>query len=252
MPAKKKVDKAAAKAAKQRKIAIVGGILLLALLAIQVPRTMKMLSPPERASAKPRPAATTEAAPAAPDGTTPLLPAPPGSEPQEAAPAEGALPDSDPPPPAAQGQLLAFNRFATKDPFQQQITQDRPGGAAAPPAEPAAEEGGSASPSSPAGPGAVPAAPAPAAPAPTAPATATSASISVNGVIETVAVGGSFPAAEPTFELVALTRTKATLGVAGEGGFVDRKTVDLVRGKPLTLLNTATGVRYVVELRGTS
>src|SRR5436305_5160107 len=40
----KKVDPVAAKAAKQKKLAIVGGVLLLAVLAFQVPRTMKMLN----------------------------------------------------------------------------------------------------------------------------------------------------------------------------------------------------------------
>ena len=42
--ARKPVDLKAAKAAKQKKIAIGGGVLLVLLLAIQVPRTMKMMN----------------------------------------------------------------------------------------------------------------------------------------------------------------------------------------------------------------
>ena len=68
--------------------------------------------------------------------------------------------------------------------------------------------------------------------------------------METVNVGAAFPAADPTFELVRLTPTGATVAVAGEGAFADRARLELERGKPVTLMNTATGARYVVELRG--
>src|ERR687889_194648 len=54
MASKKRLEAAKAKEKKQKVIAAVGGVILLALLAFQVPRTMKMLNakPPE-----PQPAA---------------------------------------------------------------------------------------------------------------------------------------------------------------------------------------------------
>jgi hypothetical protein len=66
---KKNKNDAAAKAKRQTVIAGVGGVVLLGLLAFQVPRTMKMLNPPNAGGGTS--AATTAAAPAA---TTPLAP----------------------------------------------------------------------------------------------------------------------------------------------------------------------------------
>src|SRR5205085_10989857 len=77
---------------------------------------------------------------------------------------------------------------------------------------------------------------------PTAPAApVTSATISVDGVSETVKVGSSFPAAQPLFVLVSLTRTTAKIGISGGSLESGAATVTLTKGKPLTLLNTANG-----------
>ena len=60
-----------------------------------------------------------------------------------------------------------------------------------------------------------------------------------------------FPASNPTFLLVSLTKTAAKIGIAGgsiEGG---KQTVTLKKNRPLTLMNTADGTRYVLRLLST-
>ena len=56
-----------------------------------------------------------------------------------------------------------------------------------------------------------------------------------------------FPEADPTFVLVSLKKKQAKIGVAG-GTFGDGKNLTLVLGQTLTLVNTATGVRYELKL----
>jgi len=75
-----------------------------------------------------------------------------------------------------------------------------------------------------------------------------SADISVNGNTESVAVRANFPASNPTFLLVSLTKSSAKVSIAGgslEGG---KQTVTLKKGVSLTLMNTADGTRYVLRL----
>ncbi len=134
--AKKKFDPKA-KAKRQKVIAAVGGVLLLGVLAIQVPRTMKMMKGDESTSSTP-PAATSTTA-----GSTPL--APPtldgsaagasgstaaSSAAAVATSADGVSDPSNPLPPNA-GQLVSFSNFKSKDPFHQQIADCASGCASA-------------------------------------------------------------------------------------------------------------------------
>ena len=76
----------------------------------------------------------------------------------------------------------------------------------------------------------------------------TSAVISVNGAAQTVQVGATFPTPDPAFKLVSLSKQGAKIGIAG-GSLQDGKAaVTLRKGKPLTLMNTADGTRYVLRL----
>jgi hypothetical protein len=252
----KKFD-AKAKAKRQKIIAAVGGVILIGVLAFQVPRTMKMLN--QQGADAAAPASTTATV------TTPL-PATGSAATVSAGVSGDGLVDPDSVPAPQSGQLLAFSRFRTKDPFSPQIDltcdgvgtsseggtgagcgsgsgsgSSSPSSSAATPAkgkkEPAApsSEGGSVAPAGP------PAAKAPA-PKPT------TATISVNGESESVSVGAQFPASNPTFTLVSLTRTSARIGIAGgslEGGGA---TVTLQKNRPLTLMNTADGTRYVLRM----
>jgi hypothetical protein len=240
----KKIDPKA-KAKKQKIYAGIGGVLLLGLLAFQVPRTMKMLNPPNaNDSAATSPAATTPttgpiAAPSLSGGNATPVSATGGGD---------GLTDPDALPLPQSGQLLAFGRFRTKDPFAQQLRLDCAGSsgtagaacaAAAPPTS------GAASPKTPPAdsPSAVPTSTPP--PAAAAPTTAT---ISVNGDSQSVQVGGQFPTSDPAFTLVSLTATTARVGIAGGSFESGTQTVTLKKSKPLTLMNTADGKRYVLRL----
>jgi hypothetical protein len=76
--------------------------------------------------------------------------------------------------------------------------------------------------------------------------------ISVNGASETVTTGSQFPASDPIFTLVSVSSKTAKVAIAGgslEGG---KATVTLRKSKPVTLLNTADGTRYVLRLLSVS
>jgi hypothetical protein len=262
----KKIDPVKAKAAKQKKIAIAGGVLLLALLAFQVPRTMKMLhgSGNVTTSASTAPASTT------PTGSTPL--APPtldgGRTAGAASPAAGGsavatsadgVSDPSVPLPPSSGQLISFNRFKSKDPFRQQIQDcgtDSCAGGSATTAASGGSGGSSGSSTSGGGTGtsAGAAAAKPSAPTSTAiaPTKRTVASISVNGTVEKVSVGAGFPAADPVFALVGVTAKEAMIGIAGGSLESGAAAVGLKVGKTVKLQNTADGATYVLKLLGTS
>lgn len=124
---------------------------------------------------------------------------------------------------------------------------------------PAATPGAAAAPSTAVPATAVPAtaAPATAAPAGVAPAAATAAptvgaapaaTIAVNGISEQIAMNGQFPAADPVFRLVALGAGSVQIGVADGGSAGGQQSVTLLRGRPLTLLDTSSGARYELRL----
>jgi hypothetical protein len=103
----KKFD-AKAKAKRTKIIAGVLGLVLVGVLAWQIPSLMATLNkkpPPNAAPAPPPPAA---------GAPVPVAP-PPGAAPAPAAPPAGSatLIDSDPSPQAASGQLLSFDRFTS-------------------------------------------------------------------------------------------------------------------------------------------
>ena len=251
--AAKRVDPLKAKEAKQKKIAIGGGILLLALLGFQGPKTLKMLQGPQPvASATTTSSTSTAPAPAPVAGTdTTGTAAPP---PTGAAAELASVADSDAAPAAEQGQLATFERFASKDPFAQQAepveaaprTSDPNDGTDKKPAgeksgdgkEPAGGEGGSDG-------GFTTGSPAPA-----APENAEATSISVNGVAEEVAVEGAFPKDQPTFVLASIAEDgkSVEIGIAGGEYASGGETMKLTFGKSITLQNTADGSRYELEL----
>jgi hypothetical protein len=237
-----------AKAKRQKIIAAVGGVLLLGLLAFQIPRTLKMLHQSNASAA----ATTTSSSATGPTGTTGSLTPPSlaggnGAVSSTASVSSDGVSDPDVLPAPQSGQLLAFSRFKTKDPFAQQINLDCasgssescPGG----PAKPATPGSATTKPK-PSGGGSGNTRPA----GPVMAVKLTSAVISVNGVAETVKVGSAFPASNPTFKLVSVTKTTAKIGIAGGSLASGSQTVTLTRNTPLTLMNTADGTRYLLRL----
>jgi hypothetical protein len=242
----KKIDPKA-KAKRQKIYAGIGGVILLAVLAFQVPRTLKMMHPADASSSSPAPATTPASTP------TPIsAPSLSGGNAAAASAAPGGdgITDPDAVPLPQSGQLLAFGLFRSKDPFVQQLNLNGATGPAGPvsPGGPTGASGPAAGGSG-AGGGGSSTPTSPPASTPAAPATPlTTAVISVNGAPESVQVGGTFPTADPYFKLVSLTKKGAKISIAG--GTLDNgaPTVTLTKNKALTLMNTADATRYVLRL----
>jgi hypothetical protein len=83
---------------------------------------------------------------------------------------------------------------------------------------------------------------------PTVSPAVTAATISVNGVTEDVTLGAAFPAKSPLFRFVSAKDDIAQLSIVGGSLQDGSATVPLAIGKPLTLMNTADGTRFVVKL----
>jgi hypothetical protein len=241
----KKIDPKA-KAKRQKIYAGIGGVILLAVLAFQVPRTLKMMHPADASSSSPAPATTPASTP------TPIsAPSLSGGNAAAASAAPGGdgITDPDAVPLPQSGQLLAFGLFRSKDPFVQQLNLNGATGPAGPvsPGGPTGASGPAAGGSGAGGGGSTPTSTPASTPA--TPATPlTTAVISVNGAPESVKVGGTFPTADPYFKLVSLTKKGAKISIAG--GTLDNgaPTVTLTKQKALTLMNTADGTRYVLRL----
>ena len=249
--AKKRVDLKAAKAARQKKIAIGGAVLLVLLLVFQVPRTLKMLHPAgtESAATTTTTTATTETTPATtPSGST-------STAPVSATPIARPVLIARLAPPARQGQLSVLSAsFKSKDPFRQLIKEgDDESSSSSAAAKPASLK---------VVPEAKPAEattePAPTRFSPNAPAAKKitlpllSATISVNGVREGVDLRADFPEGSPFFHLVKLTKRYAKISISDGSLESGAPTLTLRRGKALTLVNTADGTRYRLVLIATS
>ena len=248
--AKKKFDPKA-KAKRQKVILAVGGVILLGLLVIQVPKTMKMMKG-QSASSSPPPATSTTAgsnplAPPSLDGSTGATSSgtPTGSS--AATSADGVTDPSNPLTPNA-GQLVSFSKFKSKDPFHQQIAlgcQSDP--ASGTPATCTSAQAPSRTMKKSA---AIPATGTQLTAGESKPVALKpqAATISVNGAATTLTVGSLFPAGSPVFTLVSLTTSGARIGIAGGSYESGATTVVLKKGKTVTLVNTADGARYALRL----
>jgi hypothetical protein len=231
MAANKKKTVKAQKARKQKMILIIGGALLVVVLAIQAPRIMKMV----HGGGGETSAAPYKAFPGA------VLQA---GRPEEVAVSTSGtvvLPDADPDPEPGTGQLVDFALFPSKDPFVQQVKEHEDGEGTAGAADQPAKNGGQESSggfgdSAGSGDGQ------------TVEAAPSSATISVNGTSESVAVGGKFPSEDPAFVLVSATSSSAKIGIAGGSLSSGDQTVTLRRGHSLTLVNTVDGTEYHLTL----
>jgi hypothetical protein len=227
-----------AKAKRQKIIAGVLGLVLVGVLFFQAPTILSAFGGESTPASEPA-AATPAPAPA----PTPVTPGAPAATPTPA-PTGGsaALVDSDPAPVPADGQLVTFDRFESKDPFVQQVSDTPAASAPSAPTPVAADPGHKAE--HPEGGATIEPVPQPA-PAPVA----RRATISVNGHEHEVAVGGSFPESDPIFKLVSLKGSTARIGIVGGSYANGAPTITLKRGgKPVTLMNTADGTTFVLRL----
>ncbi len=255
-----KVDTLAAKQAKQKKILVVLGVALLAIVALQGPKLWKQVSgssdaAPAPSAAEQDQAAAASAAAAATPGSPAATTSAAASDP--AATLAGARTSANPRRSVDAGQLRAFTLFKAKDPFVQSLPSET-SGATSSTGEPTLSD------TQPGKSGSTPAGKATAKPKPSA-ATASSgqtpgqsqtaapesppqyATVSVNGTPEQLALEDTFPAQEDVFVLVSLKPKSAEVGIAG-GKLTKGTTFTLKMGKSVTLVNTATGARYALKL----
>lgn len=238
---KKLQDIRAAKDRRAKKMAIGGAVLLAAILAFELPHYLggSKSSPSAAATtaSAPTPGSTSPGAAGAPAATVPGTAAAAGVP----VTASTKLPNSDAAPARTKSQLYSFDTFAGKDPFVQQISTESATGStssssgSAPSSSSSAPQSGSVQQTS-----------------ARRLTTRGVATISVNGKSEVVRVGGSFPRANPVFTLVSLARGAVNIGIANGSYTSGAQTVRLASGRSLTLVDTASGVRYTVRLLSAS
>ena len=237
MASKKHVDPLKAKQKRQKIIAAVLGVLFVGVLAFQVPRVMKMMKTPPNPHAND--SVTTTTATGTPSLAAPTLR---GAEQPTTDPTTGAPVAVSATPTVQDGQLASFSRFASKDPFNQQLSDDKSSspssssggtGTGTGTGSGSAGSGGTSSPQIPSGSKPQPG----------------SAVISVNGTLYTVATASDFPQANPLFHLVSVTAHSAKISIAGGSYSSGAATVTLNENKPVTLVNTADGTRYTLILK---
>jgi hypothetical protein len=208
-------EERAARERKQKIFVVVGGLFLVGLLAIQLPKLVG-------GSSSSAASETTATEPTATGSQS----SPTGSP--------VALVGGD----AESGKLSSVSAFARKDPFVQQVvTQDEPA-----PAAKAESKGASGGTSGKAGKTTTFA---------TGKSTAAAATIvTVNGARQVLEPGMRFPASDPLFVLVAEKpgSKSVVVGIAGGAYSGGAKTTSVRLGKPITLVNTTTGARYKITL----
>jgi hypothetical protein len=240
----------AARERKQKIFVAVGGLVLLLLLAIQLP---KLLGGSEPTASGTTTTATTLDGETTTGSGTPTT----GSTPTSV-----ALTDTDPPLPVGQGQLRSFSAFDRKDPFVQLIKSPSPSAGTSDSGDGGSGDGGSTGGGDDgnggggAGGGNGGGDGEPNTDVPSkgfntdAVSSAAVTVISVNGTRQALAAGAAFPAADPVFVLVAenAARKTAVIGVVGGAYANGARTTRLKVGKPLVLVNTTTGARYRIVL----
>ena len=231
----KKLDPLKAKQKKQKIMLAVLSVVFLGVAAFMGPKLWKQLHPP------PLPPRVIPANGGNPVAGTPTLAAPTlgGAAVQGATTtdASGSLVAATP---TVHETLTSFSRFASKDPFSQQLSDVQSSSSS--PSSAGGSSGGSANPGIPGVPGNAP--------------KPGSAVISVNGTLYTVATKTDFPQASatdptlvPLFHLVSVTAHTATISIAGGSYATGAATVTLKENRPVTLMNTADGTRYTLVLK---
>lgn len=231
---------------KQQKMILAGGTVVLVLvLAFELPKTMKLMHGGSSAA----PAATTTTS--ASGATTTSASGTPGAP----AASRASLNDTDLPIAGSPEKLVSFTRFSPKDPFVPQVRSELPAAAPSTSAPPPTKTRPPKAPKKPRPPlfGVVttPGSSADGGGAGAAPKLP-SATLRIDGKPARVSLGKAFPQADPVFRIAALAPTSIEIAVV-RGSFADgSKTVTLRRKQSITLVNTVNGARFKLELVSTA
>ena len=215
-------EERAARERKQKIFVVVGGLFLVAMLAFQLPKLL--------GGSSSEAAATTS--------TEGQIAAPITAARSVANAANGIItPAAGPGSVAKTAKLSSFSVFRPKDPFVQQVKTGMP--TAGGPATEAPAKGAGAKSEKPTT-------------FSTGGATKVQSAtiVVVNGIRQVLEPGTKFPSSDPLFVLVAEKpgSKSVVVGIAGGAYSGGAKTTTLKVGKPLTLVNTATGARYKISL----
>jgi hypothetical protein len=225
---------------KRAKMMAIGGVVVLAaVLAFELPHVLKKsggsTSSPPAATTTSTAGTSTAPATSASGTAAAVLPA-----------SSTKLPNSDVAPRRSKAQLFSFSHFASKDPFVQQVSAASvPGTAGQAGATSGTSSGASGAAAGSTG-------------GSTGGGYATTAqrtlaktgavAIQINGKVQTVRIGASFPSSNPLFKLVSVNHGVARIGIASGSYASGAGTVSLSGGRTLTLVDTSDGVRYKLEL----
>jgi hypothetical protein len=245
----RKQNNAAARERKQKIVVAVGFVLLAGLMVIQGPKLLDAFG--GGSTAAPAADATPEATPAAgtENGAVPATQPAPVKAPKSArAQLAGVIIVPEQPVQPGDGQLGSFSRFDSKDPFIQKVKTELATDAAAPASagQPAqsgqAQQAAKQAKANGSAPGGMVVG-SDAAPDPLP----TMAMLKVNGKLVTLESGKRFPRGDGAFVLKSLKRGSVGISVA-DGDFAGGGVLTLRLGRKVTLINTATGARYAVQL----
>jgi hypothetical protein len=229
-----------AKDRRAKRLAIGGAVILVAVLAFEMPKVLKGHGGSSSSSTPP--AATTTTTPGYGTSTTATgTPTATGS-PVVLPATSTKLTSSDVAPKRLKSQLYSFSHFAGKDPFIQQVSASD---LTSPSSGTSGASGGSSASTS----GAVPSVQTTSA---RMLAQTGAVTLQVNGKSQTVRVGASFPSSNPLFKLVSVSHGLVRIGIASGSYQSGAQTVSLVLGRTLTLVDTADGVRYRIRLLSAS
>lgn len=240
---KKMEDLRAAKDKKMKKVAAGLSVVLAIVLAFEVPSMLKGSG--GGGAATPPAATTTNSTSATPVSSAVPATTPPGTAAAAVTPVTSSqpLPNSDSLPKVGKQQLASFSHFASKDPFVPQVV--------AVTGQPNATGQSASGQPTQAGSTGTTAAVKTHHQSTRTLAVRGAARISVNGRVQVVRVGTSFPSANPLFRLVSVgSNGVAKVGIASGSYSSGARTVSLVPGRTLTLVDTADGIRYQLRLIG--
>ena len=225
-----------AKDKRMKKVAVGLSVVLVVVLAFEVPKLM------HKGSSSAAPAVTTTTTTTDTSATGAPVSTAPGTAAAAVLPtASTQLPNSDSAPQRTKSQLYSFSHFSGKDPFVQQVSSGATTGVQTAGASVPASSGGSGSSASNGTPQTKHV---------RTLAANGSARIAVNGRIQVVRVGASFPSANPLFRLVSIRNGVARIGIANGSYSSGAHTISLSAGRSLTLVDTADGIRYRIRLIG--
>ena len=257
---KKRVDPIKQREKRTKIAAIVGTVLMVLVGAYEIPSMLAVMNkkPPGNTRYDPGPSLTPGGLPNVATGAA-------GTSASSAP--SGQLVDTDAPPASAEGQLVSFSVFETKNPFTPQVSSSQgpsstgtasttPTTASKPGADVPTTTPTTTTPATttatPPGVSAVPATPAPGATSTTTAAAQPTVSLSVNGIVSHVATGGTFPSGTPVFRLASWTKDSAQIAIVGGSYATGTGTLTLHVGQAVTLENQTDGKRYKLELLSTS